>query len=76
MKFGALQQSYKLLKSQNEDLTDEAEHLRTTHLEEIAALEAKSKNSADMHDKELELVKVNIIIGFNVYFLNVDLFAD
>lgn len=46
LKFGALQQSYKLLKSQNDDLVDECGKLRRTHLEQLGAVETKLKNIA------------------------------
>lgn len=53
MKFGALQQSYKLLKSQNDDLVDECGKLRTSHLEQLSALESKLKNIDAQHSQIL-----------------------
>lgn len=53
LKFGALQQSYKLLKIQNDDLVDECGKLRTAHLEQLGALEAKLKSIDAQHEQIL-----------------------
>lgn len=65
MKFGALQQSYKLLKIQNDDLTTECAKNKQTQLEEINGLQRKMKslNSQNVQmlkekDKEIEHLKV------------------
>lgn len=67
--FGALQQSYKLLKDQNDDLVDECGKLRTTHLEQLGSLEAKLKNIDAQHaqilrqrDKEAVELKVSSFV--------------
>lgn len=69
MKLAALQQNYNLLQSHNGDLTEEAERVRATHLDEVAGLEAKCKNSADiqaqkMQQKDRELEEVKVRSGF------------
>lgn len=66
MKFAALQQKYKFLKSQNEDTVEECAKKQSQHLEELNAIETKLKSIANQNtqivkqkDKQIEELRVS-----------------
>lgn len=66
MKFGALQQNYKLLKIQNEDMTEDCAKKQSQHLVELNAIENKLKSIANQNtqiikekDRQIEELRVS-----------------
>lgn len=66
LKYTSLQQHYKLLKSQHDDLSDECAKQKTNQLEEINGLQGKLKSIISQNtqiirekDREIEHLKVS-----------------